>query len=130
MENEDIKGVYCEPGKTAVVKTIKSTLRSLQDTVCGYVEVYYPFEDSCFLVNEEGKISGMFPNRAVYQNGEMLDIIFGPFFICGLGEEDFCSLSDEQIEHYLKLYRLPERFIAKDGKILAIPYDPDGPEGK
>ena len=32
------------------------------------------------------------------------DIICGTFFIAGLGQEDFISLTDEQIQRYKSLY--------------------------
>ena len=75
--------------------------------------------------NEEGKCNGMHPNRAVYgDNKEMLDVIFGPFFICDCSGESFGSLSDEQIETYKNLFRKPERFFVRNNKIVAVPYMP------
>ena len=35
---------------------------------------------------------------------EYYDIICGTFFIAGLGQEDFVSLTDEQLQRYKSLY--------------------------
>lgn len=42
------------------------------------------------------------------ENGAIYDIIFGTFLIVGLTEENFGSLSEKQIETYLKMYSEPE----------------------
>ena len=49
------------------------------------------------------------------------DIIKGAFFICGLGEEDFCSISDELAEKYAERFRWPEMFMRTvDGHVLWV----------
>lgn len=35
---------------------------------------------------------------------KLIDSICGPFFICGLGKEDFTSLSPELIDKYTKMF--------------------------
>lgn len=56
----------------------------MQELVDGYIETYEPFEDEAIIVcNEEGKINSMRMNRAVRdKDGNIRDIICGPFFIC------------------------------------------------
>ena len=59
--------VLCEPGKLARVTYIQPGLKSMQRIVGGYIEPYYGFEEEvCIVCNEEGKIQGLPPNRAVY----------------------------------------------------------------
>ena len=83
-----------EPGKEARMTEVSNDLRSLQSLVGGYIEATYPFDDPVALVcNDEGKIMQMPLNRALRgEDGKIYDAIAGPFFICGLGEDDFCSL--------------------------------------
>ena len=50
----------------------------------------------------------------------MYDIVAGPMFVCGLGEEDFASLQGELLEKYLEKYKQPETFIKIGNDILAI----------
>ena len=38
------------------------------------------------------------------ENGLPYDILCGTFFMAGVGEEDFVSLTEEQIEKYRSLY--------------------------
>lgn len=84
LKEKKIKVVLCEPGKVARVAEIGTELSDLQRVVGGLIEPYYPFEEQvCIVCNDEGKYNGMRPCRAIYGEGrEMMDIIFGPFFIC------------------------------------------------
>jgi len=63
----------------------------------------------------------MTPNRAIFDdNNEIIDIVFGPFFICGCDAPDFSSLTDEQAERYLTMFQYPERFLRVGGAIQVI----------
>lgn len=107
-----------EPMKNAYVKEIDGSLKSMQELVKGTIQAIYPFEDRVALVcNDDGKLLGMQPNRDL---PESQDIIVGPFFICGLGKEDFVSLTDEQVEQYMKRFRDPEVIMATQDGILVI----------
>ena len=69
----------------------------------------------------EGKLEGLPLNRALRtEDGEIYDIIAGNFFICGLGEENFCSLSPELAEKFKEEFKHPEKFVRIAGKILAV----------
>lgn len=126
LKEEKIKVVLCEPGKVARVTEITNTLEGLQATVKGDIEAFYPFEEAvCIVCNEEGKFNGCAPNRAVYgENKEILDVIFGTFFICDCSGQNFGSLDREQLERFEKQFRLPEKLISVNGKILSVPYNP------
>ena len=112
--------VMVEPGKEARIAEIGSDLNSLQAAVGGYIEAAYFFDDPVALIcNEEGKIYGMPYNRAVRDDaGKAQDIIAGPFFVCGLGEESFCSLPKELQAKYLDMFKYPEKFLTIGGKIV------------
>lgn len=114
--------VACYPGKTAQVIDIKDGLKGMQEFVGGYIEAIYPFDDPVAIVcNEEGKLNRMELNRALYtEDGEMFDIVTGPMFVCGLGEEDFASLQGELLEKYLEKFKHPETFIKIGNDILAM----------
>lgn len=76
--------------------------------------------------NDEGKYNGMRPCRAIYGEGrEMMDIIFGPFFICDCSTPYFGSLNKEQLERYKKQFQNPEHFFRVGGEIKAVPYKPE-----
>ena len=124
---ETIRVVYCEPGKLARIREIGTELKDLQQAVGGgLIEPFYPFmEEVCIVCNDEGKFNGMRPCRAVYgEDGKMMDIVFGPFFICDCSGENFASLSDEQLERYANQFRYPENYLRINGEIKAIKYDP------
>ena len=114
--------VACYPGKTAQVIEIKDGLKGMQEFVGGYIEAIYPFDDPVAIIcNEEGKLNHMELNRALYtEDGEMFDIVAGPMFVCGLGEEDFASLQGELLEKYLEKFKHPETFIKIGNDILAM----------
>ena len=124
-ERESNKGmtvVACYPGKTAQVIEIDGSLESMQKFVGGCIEPIYPFSDPVAIVcNEEGKINRMELNRALYtEDGTMFDIVAGPMFICGLGEEDFTSLQGKLLEKYMDKFKHPEVFIKIGNDILAM----------
>ena len=125
-KEETIRVVLLEPHQMARTVEVKNTLEGLQALVKGDIEPFYPFEEEvCFICNDEGKINGMEPNRAIYDDDHnMIDVLFGPGFICGCGGEDFGSLSDEQIEKYTEMFKRPEYIFKAGGEIQAVPYTP------
>lgn len=112
-----------QPGKKPVKLELEGTLKSMQDFVGGTIQALYPYEDTVAIIcNDEGKLNGMKYNRALRNEaGEVIDILCGPFFVCGLGDEDFTSLSAEQLETYHKVFEHPEVFLAVDGNLVVIP---------
>ena len=107
-----------EPEKTPHMASINGDLESLQKVVGGYIEAVYPYNDPVALVcNEEGKLIGLPLNRKIEDH----DIIAGTFMICGLGEDNFCSLSSDLAEKYKKKFADPEMFMRMGNKIIAIP---------
>ena len=121
-----IRVVLCEPGKLARVTEIGTELEDLQRAVGGLIETYYPFEEQvCIVCNDEGKINGMRPCRAIYDEDRTIrDIIFGPFFICDCSGMEFGSLNAEQLDRYGHMFRCPENYYRVNGEIKAIPYFP------
>lgn len=97
-----MKIVLVEPGKEAREAEITGSLQEIQKLVEGTFQVMYPWEDPVALVcNDEGKILGMPLNRVL----EDYDVIAGPFFICGIEGDHFCSLTDRQVEIYREKFR-------------------------
>ena len=126
-KEERIKVLMVEPGKKAYEKEIGTNLEDIYATLdCDCFEVFYPYEDLVVIVHDdEGKINGSRPNRAIYgENGEMIDIICGKFFICDCSTSSFKSLPDNMMEKYKRQFLLPERFVRINGEILAMKYDP------
>ncbi len=121
-----IKVLVCEPRMMVKEAEIRTDLSSLQRVVGGLIETYYPFDDDiCIVCNDEGKLNGMALNRAIRDDeGKVQEVIAGPFFICGVDVEDFCSLSPEQLRKYGEMFRLPEEFFWMGKEIMAIPFVP------
>jgi len=113
--------IIVEPEKLARKAVIDGNLESLQKVVGGHIEAIYPYEDPVAIVcNEEGKLNGLPLNRRL----EDYDIIAGTFMVCGLGEEDFASLSPELADKYLKKFEDPEVHMRMGKRILSIPFKP------
>lgn len=113
------KILVCEPGKPPYVKDIEHTLENLQAEVDGYIQALYPSETDNIAVvcNEEGLFrDDLAWNRTVEKYGP----IKGTFFVCGLGEEDFIGLTDEQIEKYKALFWEPEIFIPTPNGMVVL----------
>ena len=108
-----------EPGFLPYEKEISDSLnsdehlRALQEIVGGWIEAIYPYDEEVAIVcNEEGLINGLPFNRSVPGG---YGGVFSTFFICGLGEEDFCSLPPDLMERFKKEFRNSEILLGFDG---------------
>ena len=110
------------PGKKPVKMELEGTLKSMQTFVGGTIQAVYPFDDPVAIVcNEEGKLLGMEYNRALCDDsGAIYDIICGPFFLCGLGAENFTSLSEALTEKYYRHFERPELFVRVGGNLVVM----------
>ena len=67
MNDTKIKVLLVEPEKYPKEIVIDDSLEAMQEVVGGDIEEYMPFEDEVAIIcNEEGKVNGLTPNRAVY----------------------------------------------------------------
>lgn len=100
-----MKVLVVEPQKPCRVQEIES-LPDMQQLVGGDIEAVYPFQEPVALVcNSDGKLLGLPMNRPLLDKDYLpYDIIRGTFFVAGLGQEEFISLTDEQIQRYKSLY--------------------------
>lgn len=88
-------------------------LSEMQETVGWLIQAIYPFEDEVAVVcNDEGILLGMPFNRSM-EGG--YGGVFGTFFVCGLGEEDFCSLTPKQMETYRRKFHHAEILLGIRG---------------
>ena len=105
-----------EPGYLPYEKEIKDGtdhLEQMQAIVGGLIEPIYPYHEEVAIVcNEEGLINGLPFNRSVPGG---YGGVFGTFFICGLGEDDFCSLPPELTERFKTEFRNSEILLGFDG---------------
>ena len=116
-----MKVLIVEPGKYPRKAEIDGSLKSMQQIVGGLIQPIYPWEDRVALVcNDEGKVMGLPLNRSL----EDYDMIAGTFLICGLGEEDFCGLTDAQMERYEAMFKSPELFFRTEDGVKSKPCTP------
>ena len=113
MKENMIKVLKVEVGEPPEIKEIPNELSGLQHEVGGLIECVYLDDGSIAVVNEEGKLNGMEPNRRLGT-----DIICGPFFICGDSlDGDFASLSEEQIRKYSEKFLEIPGFTGKEPEL-------------
>ena len=98
-----MKVVIKKAGQKPEVKEINGELHEMQEIVGGYIECINIVDNILCVCNEEGKLIGLPPNFALRG-----DIIVGDVFFCVGGEEDFESLSDDQIEFLMVTMNLFE----------------------
>ena len=80
------------------------------------------------MCNDEGKLIGLELNRGLRdEHGEIYDIMAGTFLVVGLSGESFTSLTPEQVQKYMEHFKQPEQFISLNGKIIALPVEPENP---
>ncbi len=103
-ENESsITILKIEPMCKSEVVMVENTLRAFQQLVGGFIEVIDVSDTVCIIVNEEGKLNGLAPNRRF--NG---DILVGTILVVGRDEENLASLSVDELETYEALFHDPE----------------------
>ena len=103
-------------------------LEEMQATVGGLIDAIYPWEDRAAIVcNDEAILLDMPFNRSV-EGG--YGGVFGTFFVCGVGEENFCSLTPEQMKVYKEKFRRAEILLGVRGNelvTLKVPARPKEP---
>ena len=118
-----------EPERRPEVWEINDFLKERQGIVGGYIQAIYPFEEPVALVcNDEGKLMNLPANRGLRnKDGQMYDIVFGTFFLCGAppDSDHFTSLTEDQIEQHRKMFHTPEMFWGMDGRIVCLPLEVD-----
>jgi len=102
-----------EPGILPYEKEING-LKEMQAVVGGPITALYPWESQAAIVcNDEALLLNLPFNRSV-EGG--YGGVFGPFFVCGLGEQDFCSLTPEQIKTYKTKFHQAELLVGVRGQ--------------
>ena len=111
-----MKILLIEPEKIPRPLEIEPSLKSMQQLVGGPIQAVYPFEEPVALIcHEEGKLLGLPPNRVLTdEHGVPYDLVCGTFFLVGVGEERFTSLTEEQIRHYQDKYSREMAFPIPD----------------
>ena len=101
-----------EPGYLPYEKEING-LHEMQALVGGLIDAIYPYADPVAIVcNDEALLHNMPFNRSV-EGG--YGGVSGTFFVCGLGEENFASLSPELMEKYKEKFKNAELLIGAKG---------------
>lgn len=89
-----ISVLLVEPNKYPKMIEIDDTLEAMQEVVGGDIEEYMPFEDEVAIIcNEEGKVNGLTPNRAVYGEPQTVEMTFTEM------RSRFCEAENEGKEH-------------------------------
>lgn len=117
-----------EPEHRPEVREINDSLKEMQGIVGGLIQPIYLDDSVALVCNDEGKLMDLPANRGLRdENGQMYDIVFGTFFLCGApaDSDHLTSLSPEQIEQYQKLFYTPETFWGMDGRIVCLPLEVD-----
>lgn len=90
-----MKVVYCRAGFPAETIEIDGSLSSMQKLVGGWIETtsYENIPGLIFVLNEEGKLLGLPPNRIIHGGA---DVIMGDFFVAAVKGENIVGLDEFQ----------------------------------
>ena len=106
---EQMTVLMVEPGYAPYEKIIPKTVDTMQELVGGYITAIYPYPEQVGIVtNDEAILLNMEFNRSV-EGG--YGGVFGPFFVCGLTEDSFCSLPPDQMERFKKKFHKAEILV-------------------
>ena len=106
-----------EPRKHPRITEIDGSLKQMQKTVGGHIEVVYPWEDNVALVCDE---------EALYKHTEWNRYICeglaikGTFFICGISGENLADLPLDLAEKYMQSLYSPQVFIRTISGVVAL----------
>ena len=117
-----------EPEHKPEVRDLDDSLKAMQKIVGGLIQPIYLDDSVALICNDEGKLMNLTANRGLRdKNGQIYDIVFGTFFLCGAhaDSDSFASLTSEQIERYQKQFYTPEMFWGMDGHIICLPLEVD-----
>ena len=107
-----LKVLVVEPGFAPYEKEING-LQEMQAVVGGPIQAIYPYKEQVAIVcNEEGLLLGLPFNRSI-EGG--YGGVSGTFFVCGLEEDRFCSLTPEQVKTYKRKFHQAEILLGVKG---------------
>lgn len=92
--------IKAEPHRQPEIITINNTLEALQSLVEGHIEAVSLSPTACIIVNEEGKLIGLPPNRKFYH-----DILVGTILIVGIQGSEIVSLTSTEIKEYMEKFK-------------------------
>lgn len=117
---EKIRILVVEPGIEPREVVMEYTLENLQDVVSGTIQAIYPWKDDhvALICNDDGIALGLEFSRYVFERE--YGPIWGTFFICGLGKENFVSLTDEQVKKYTERFKEPEQMFTANGRPIIL----------
>lgn len=106
MKEKHIRALKVAPCECPVIVSLENELTALQNAVSigvdcrGLIEVIDLDEKTCIILNEEGKMISLDPNRRF---GD--DILCGVFYVVGQNKNgNFVSLNDSQITRYSQIF--------------------------
>ena len=94
----------------------------------GLIQPIYLNDSVVLVCNDEGKLMNLPANRGLRdKDGQICDIVFGTFFLCGTPRDSghFTSLTQEQTAQYRGRFYTPEMFWGMDGHIVCLPLEVD-----
>ncbi len=98
-------GLLVKPGCYPKAVEFEDGYKEMQKLVEGNFELVSMYDDVDVFVNEEGKFNGSPPNKYVFVNGFLTDIIFGNILIIDSDlEGNSIPLSDEKIQKYTRIF--------------------------
>lgn len=99
ISSSDIQVLMCRVGKEPTYTIINNDLKSMQQAVGGHIEIVRLGHTPLIaVVNEEGRILGLAPNRAIRMPHKVEGIV-GDFFIAkGVPDGTIASITEDDVE--------------------------------
>ena len=106
------------PGRKPEIVELENDLEAIGKAVSeeasyiGYPEFITVEYNVTFILNDEGKLIDLKPNRRF---GD--DILVGTFYIVGTQESELTSLSESNIKKYQEIFAEPDRFTGNEPEL-------------
>lgn len=118
MKEKSIHVLKVDPMEHPVKVTLENNLTALQEAVsigadyAGLIEIVEIENNVCILLNEEGKLIGLTPNRRFGY-----DVFCGVFYVTGQDKHgNLASLSEQDMERYMKHFWTPDILSQRDAE--------------
>ena len=117
-----MKILVVEPLKHPFVEDIDGSMKSMQEIIGGGIHATHPLDDFVNVITTDmGQLIEQPMNRVLRDDdGRVDDVLCGTFMICGVSDEDYISLTDEQIKRYTQLFYVPEVFLYIGDRIMVL----------
>lgn len=121
--SEKIKALFVQVHKLPELLEIENSEKAFKNVINTSNVEFFPYFDDVHLILDDSMQPNKEFNRSLKKAGNIDEIIKGNFIIAGLDYKSggVISLTEQQIQKYEKIFKVPEFLLVVDNKLKAYP---------